>query len=519
MGIGKSKHRKARPNSHHAHIPLRFHPHTFGANITLHCDGKAATRQNSFCHGITLSQRPVICEEVVYLRLSEVQTGWSGALRYGFTSYNPDNLSADGLPRFACPDLVSRPGFWVKALPEKQAHTGSLLAFWVSERGDLWASVGKRPPSRLCCGLPTSHPLWALVDVYGMTRSVELLDVKSTRGPPPSAANVISNTSADNFQNNRLDIASPQEPRLVPETAIRTTPIPIQQCVEGTRSGTTISPLNFHRNTTPNVTLGSGGSIVKWNGGPGHALIFMERTLQVEETVILRFECQNACCTEPMVLGITTCDPNALSMAELSAEPQDLLDRPEYWVVHPFQYPRDTDGFLQLRLSRDGRMQSIDIRSDGKGQTLFFVDASQSLWLFFYLQASSINITSLGSYTVSPLPCQAVEQSATAGCTNRLCSCSSFSSACSPCNSSPLSPDSFMSFKSQEASPSSIQMPDYFFNNECAICMDNPVDSATYGCGHMCVCAPCGKKLLCRPHPTCPICRQEIHDIIRIYRR
>uniref|UniRef100_A0A8C4WY48 RING-type domain-containing protein n=2 Tax=Eptatretus burgeri TaxID=7764 RepID=A0A8C4WY48_EPTBU len=346
-----------------------------------------------------------------------------------------------------------------------------------------------------------------------MTRSVELLDVKPMRRHSPSAANVISNTNADNFENKRIDIASPQETRLEPETAIRTTPIRIQQCLEVNNSGATISPLNFHRNTSPNVRLEAGGSVVKWNGGPGRTLIFMERTLQIEETVIFRFECQNACYTEPMVLGITTCDPITLSTAELGVEPEVLLDRPEYWVIHQFLYPKDTEGILQLKLSGDGRMQSRKTVPDVEGQTLFFADSSQLLWLFFCFQASSRNITSLGSYTLSPMPCQAVEQFPTAGCNNHLCS-SSFSSECS----SPMSPNSYMSFKSQESSPSNIQMQDCFFN-ECAICMDNPVDSATYSCGHMCVCAPCGRKLLHHPHPTCPICRQKIHDIIRIFRR
>nr|AAH95256.1 Zgc:110426 [Danio rerio]AAI64869.1 Zgc:110426 protein [Danio rerio] len=95
----------------------RFHPHAKGKNIRLDAHLRRATRKNSFCNGITFSQRPVRLYEKVRLRLSGVHTGWSGALRFGFTTLDPGELSLTDIPKYACPDLVTRPGYWAKALP------------------------------------------------------------------------------------------------------------------------------------------------------------------------------------------------------------------------------------------------------------------------------------------------------------------------------------------------------------------------------------------------------------------
>uniref|UniRef100_A0A671SGB6 Neuralized E3 ubiquitin protein ligase 1B n=1 Tax=Sinocyclocheilus anshuiensis TaxID=1608454 RepID=A0A671SGB6_9TELE len=110
---GVKRHTSAPPNSIES---PRFHPHAKGKNIRLDTQLRRATRKNSFCNGITFSQRPVRLYEKVRLRLSGVHTGWSGALRFGFTSLDPSKLALADIPKYACPDLVTRPGYWAKAL-------------------------------------------------------------------------------------------------------------------------------------------------------------------------------------------------------------------------------------------------------------------------------------------------------------------------------------------------------------------------------------------------------------------
>ena len=57
------------------------------------------------------------CYERVGIRLTELSIRWSGVLRVGFTSHNPDTIQ--NLPKYACPDLTGKPGYWAKALAER----------------------------------------------------------------------------------------------------------------------------------------------------------------------------------------------------------------------------------------------------------------------------------------------------------------------------------------------------------------------------------------------------------------
>lgn len=153
----------------------RFHPHTKGKNIRLDAQLRRATRKNSFCHGLTFSQRPIRLYEQVRLRLSGVHSGWSGALRFGFTSLDPSELASSDIPKYACPDLVARPGYWAKALPERLAARDNVLAFWADRHGRVFYTVNDGEPVLFHCGLSAARPLWAIIDIYGITQEVTLL--------------------------------------------------------------------------------------------------------------------------------------------------------------------------------------------------------------------------------------------------------------------------------------------------------------------------------------------------------
>ncbi|MEQ2263255.1 E3 ubiquitin-protein ligase neurl1b [Xenotaenia resolanae] len=154
---------------------LRFNLHTRGKNIRLDGQLRRATRKNSFCNGITFSHRPVHLYEKVRLRLTGVHTGWSGALRFGFTSLDPSDLEAADIPKYACPDLVTRPGYWAKALPERLALKDNVLSFWADRHGRVFYSINDGEPILFHCGLSIGCPLWAIIDIYGITQEVTLL--------------------------------------------------------------------------------------------------------------------------------------------------------------------------------------------------------------------------------------------------------------------------------------------------------------------------------------------------------
>eukprot|EP00074_Homo_sapiens_P078266 XP_011538637.1 E3 ubiquitin-protein ligase NEURL1 isoform X7 [Homo sapiens] len=170
--------------------PLLFHPHTKGSQILMDLSHKAVKRQASFCNAITFSNRPVLIYEQVRLKITKKQCCWSGALRLGFTSKDPSRIHPDSLPKYACPDLVSQSGFWAKALPEEFANEGNIIAFWVDKKGRVFHRINDSAVMLFFSGVRTADPLWALVDVYGLTRGVQLLglDTRQERGQWPSCA-------------------------------------------------------------------------------------------------------------------------------------------------------------------------------------------------------------------------------------------------------------------------------------------------------------------------------------------
>lgn len=113
------------------------------------------------------------------LQITKKQCCWSGALRLGFTSKDPSRINPDSLPKYACPDLVSQSGFWAKALPEEFANEGNLISFWVDKKGRVFYRINDSSPMLFFSGVRTTEPLWALIDVYGLTRGVQLLGEKN----------------------------------------------------------------------------------------------------------------------------------------------------------------------------------------------------------------------------------------------------------------------------------------------------------------------------------------------------
>lgn len=49
-------------------------------------------------------------------------------------------------------------------------------------------------------------------------------------------------------------------------------------------------------------------------------------------------------------------------------------------------------------------------------------------------------------------------------------------------------------------------------DSKCKVCYERTVNSVLLRCGHMCVCMTCSEQL-----QTCPICRQEITEVVRAF--
>ncbi len=120
MGQGSSSHHQSpgrTPPATYDLPPLKFH-NTHGDNINLTNDGHTAIRRESYCKGILFSHRPVMVGERICLKISELSSRWSGVIRVGFTSHDPVGME-NRLPKYACPDLTNKSGYWAKALSDR----------------------------------------------------------------------------------------------------------------------------------------------------------------------------------------------------------------------------------------------------------------------------------------------------------------------------------------------------------------------------------------------------------------
>uniref|UniRef100_A0A8C9AK03 E3 ubiquitin-protein ligase NEURL3 n=1 Tax=Prolemur simus TaxID=1328070 RepID=A0A8C9AK03_PROSS len=162
---------------------LRFHAEAKGAQVHLDTRGCTAHRCATFHDGIVFSQRPVLPGERVALRVLRQEGGWCGGLRVGFTRLDPARVSAPSLPPFVCPDLEEQSPTWAAVLPEGCALEGDVVRFWVNRCGWLFAKVNAGRRLLLRTGVLMGAPLWAVMDVYGTTKAIELLDPTGSQFP------------------------------------------------------------------------------------------------------------------------------------------------------------------------------------------------------------------------------------------------------------------------------------------------------------------------------------------------
>uniref|UniRef100_A0A3P9BZX3 RING-type domain-containing protein n=1 Tax=Maylandia zebra TaxID=106582 RepID=A0A3P9BZX3_9CICH len=132
--------------------PLTFHNQAVGEKVRLSHGGRLAEKtENTFKNGLVFSNRPVKIQEKIHLRVRSLP-----------------------LPCMAIPNLTDKPGHWAVPVNESYCQAGSELKFWVSHGGSIYVAVSNRRYKWLT-GVDLSQPLWAMIDVYGQTRSILLL--------------------------------------------------------------------------------------------------------------------------------------------------------------------------------------------------------------------------------------------------------------------------------------------------------------------------------------------------------
>ncbi|KAH9376569.1 hypothetical protein HPB48_008752 [Haemaphysalis longicornis] len=420
---------------------MGFHE-VHGENVRLEQDGKVARRAESFCKAIVFSSRPIQVNERVVLRITELSNGWSGALRLGFTSHDPVTLQGT-LPKYACPDLTNRPGNWAKALGERYATEGTLLHYYASNTGEVFFGINGEEKGLFLNGVDTRAPLWALIDIYGNTTAIEMVEDELVLNNHNDILRTVS-MGAGNVE----DLIRQME-----ELAADPTPVLLNPEV----FPATMSPwvrLAFHPTLGPNTRLDPDDRMIaeRCDLGERRAFVFVSRALYPNERLLVKVLGLDAELSGSLAFGLTTCNPASLASqsTELPSDLDALLDRPEYWVFQK-DIPCALYDELVFVTADDGKVQYS--QNNGPFKTIMYVDGTQKFYAFFDIAGRVTKI-------------KLVEQADT----------------------------------------------------DCRICFEKSIESVLCNCGHSLTCHECGLKLLNSRNPQCPVCRQRILNVIRVYR-
>ena len=258
--------------------------------------------------------------------------------------------------------------------------------------------------------------------------------------------------------------------------------------------------LNFHFCTGRHVQL-SENSMVAVRHDEEFALgyAFTAAPLRLGERIVVQILGTDELYTGSLAFGVTNADPSTFDTRDLPEDADMLLDRPEYWVVSKdvARSPAVGDE-LSFLVRQDG---SVEFSKNGQPPAVFMhVDASLRLWAFFDVYGNTAKIRILGS-TADPLTSEQMPPPAPVQ------------------QGGQLPPPPLVSLATENTSSASGSTPVGGAGTECTVCCEKPVDCAIYTCGHMCMCYGCAmQQWKGRGGGFCPICREDIRDVIRTYR-
>ena len=429
------------------------------------------------------THRPVRVNEKIFIKFVDKAESWSGSIRFGFSSVDPRLLSGN-LPKYACPDLTNRSGFWAKALSEKFADKDSVMYYYVTSGGDVVFGVNGEDKGVFFSGVDTRRQLWGLIDVYGNSHVIEIVDPRRTlnnirsqivpRSPAPVRQHLHYSQPA-HHQPQPQSLPPQHQQQQQPQVRLRRSEScgRVSSC-GGDSPSKKFARATFHRACTgQNVSLNQTGTIATRSETEFcNGYVFLESPMQPGESLVIRILETEGTYIGSMAFGLTSADPRFLKSSELPEDSDLLSQRPEYWVSSKDVLPDPQDGDeVSFTVCLDGTV--LCSVNGGPQRALFHTDISLNTRPFIdiYGAAQKIQILCVKSSHSSKTSSKA---------------------SSSPGHSHPAS-------------------------TECVVCYETEVDCVLYSCGHMCMCFQCAVNQWSKAG-DCPMCRQPIRDVIRTYR-
>ncbi|XP_055602975.1 protein neuralized isoform X2 [Uranotaenia lowii] len=404
--------------------PLQFHS-VHGDNIRISRDGFTARRYESFCKGIAFSARPVRVNERVCVKFLDMSNNWSGVIRFGFTCNDPATLRGN-LPKYACPDLTNKPGFWAKALNERYCYRNNVLFYYVTPSGDVHFGINGEEKGVFITDVDARGPLWAVIDIYGNSTAVELLDSRiymfqqqqqqqhhHHQHPSTAQGQTCGRRSADQEiipQMESLNINQHNQQLLEERPVAAPAVVNNAANMRYNSPAPGLLPLPFHPVRGRNIKFSADRSIanrVETEFCQGY--VFTPRPIKIGERLIIQILKTDNMFVGSLALGLTSCDPATLQLTDLPDDSDLLLDRPEYWVVSKDVATTLVRGDeLCFSISVTGEV-SIS-KNGGPGSVIMHIDQSLQLWAFLDVYGSTQSVR-LFSHTI-PAPIAAASCSA-----------------------------------------------------------------------------------------------------------
>lgn len=405
--------------------PLQFH-NVHGDNIRISRDGSVARRYESFCKGITFSARPVRVNERVCVKFLDISNNWSGVIRFGFTCNDPATLRGN-LPKYACPDLTNKPGFWAKALNERYCYRNNVLFYYVTPSGDVHFGINGEEKGVFITDVDSRGPLWAVIDVYGNSTAIEFLDSRiymfqqqqhhqqqqqhqhhhhhnqqqsaqsQSCGRRSADQEIVPQLESLSINQHNQQLLEERPP--VPTTTVISSAVSMRY----NSPAPGLLPLPFHPIRGRNIKFSADRTIAtRAETEFCQGYVFTPRPIKIGERLIIQILKTDTMFVGSLALGLTSCDPASLQLSDLPDDSDLLLDRPEYWVVSKDVASTLVRGDeLCFSISVNGEV-SIS-KNGGAPSVIMHIDQSLQMWAFLDVYGSTQSIRLLSHAIPTPI--------------------------------------------------------------------------------------------------------------------